>query len=245
MVGFTENDTPYYYIKNLQGDVISIVDDTSTSIVTYHYDAWGNILSTETSTTESARIANLNPIRYRGYYYDTETELYYLNSRYYSAEMGRFINADDSEVLFEEQNSISEYNLFIYCLNNPVNMIDDTGYIAWWIGAAVGGAVVGGLSAGIKFGTFSSKSSLTNHFSKHKSEFGDMYENVSAYANDAKYVVKNGTYIPEKNAYIKFLGNNGRANYAFVGMKSGGRISIYHVEHVSKLIQKGITLFEI
>ncbi len=121
MVGFTENDTPYYYIKNLQGDVISIVDDTSTSIVTYHYDAWGNILSTETSTTESARIANLNPIRYRGYYYDTETELYYLNSRYYSAEMGRFLNADGYASTGQ---GLTGSNMFAYCGNNPINMLD-------------------------------------------------------------------------------------------------------------------------
>ncbi len=128
MVGFTENDTPYYYIKNLQGDVISIVDDTSTSIVTYHYDAWGNILSTETSTTESARIANLNPIRYRGYYYDTETELYYLNSRYYSAEMGRFLNADGTDALRAKPN-IYNTNLFAYCDNNPVLRVDVGGNI--------------------------------------------------------------------------------------------------------------------
>ena len=85
--------------------------------------------------------------------------------------------------------------------------------------------------------------SLTSHFNKHKNEFGNMYKNAREYAKDAKYVVKNGTYIPEKNAYIKFLGTNGKANYAYVGMRSGGRVSTYHVRSVSKLIKDGITLF--
>ena len=70
-----------------------------------------------------------------------------------------------------------------------------------------------------------------------------MYKNAREYAKDAKYVIKNGTYISEKNAYIKFLGTNGKANYAYVGMKSGGRVSTYHVRNVSKLIKDGITLF--
>lgn len=117
-------------------------------------------------------------------------------------------------------------------------------------GAAIGfgagaivGAVAGGTSAGLKFGTFSSKTSLAKHFAKHGDEFGDMYSNAQEYADGAKYVIKNGTYIPEKNAYIKFLGNQGKANYAFVGLKSGGRVSTYHVRSVGKMIKDRISLF--
>ena len=70
-----------------------------------------------------------------------------------------------------------------------------------------------------------------------------MYSNAQEYADGAKYVIKNGKYIPEKNAYIKFLGSNGKANYAFVGMKAGGRVSTYHVRSVGKMIKDGISLF--
>ncbi len=74
-------------------------------------------------------IAELNPFRYRGYYYDIETGLYYLNSRYYDPEIGRFINADDISYLDPE--SINGLNLYAYCVNNPTNLSDETG-CAWW-----------------------------------------------------------------------------------------------------------------
>ena len=92
-------------------------------------------------SSNATHIANINPIRYRGYYYDTEMGFYYLQSRYYDPEICRFINADDVDILFEDQDSVLENNLFVYCLNNPVNMTDDSGYIAWWISAAVSGAL--------------------------------------------------------------------------------------------------------
>ena len=111
------------------------------------------------------------------------------------------------------------------------------------LSGAIIGAISGGASAGLRYGTFSSKSSLTQHFAKHGDEFGDMYTNAKEYAQGAKYVIKNGTYIPEKNAYIRFLGTQGKANYAFVGMKAGGRISTYHVRSVSKMIRDGISIF--
>ncbi len=258
--------------------------------------------------------------------YDAETGLYYVSSRYYDPEIGRFINADIPETLTADFENFAQYNLFAYCFNNPVNMSDETGTWPSWakkvvaavavvavvaavaavtvatagagtaaaviavgaakgaaigmasgaaIGAATGavshrvstgswsgagtaalngmgdgalsgaitGAISGGASAGLRYGTFSSKSSLTQHFAKHGDEFGDMYTNAKEYAQGAKYVIKNGTYIPEKNAYIRFLGTQGKANYAFVGMKAGGRISTYHVRSVSKMIRDGISMF--
>lgn len=72
------------------------------------------------------------------------------------------------------------------------------------------GTKSGGISAGLRYGTFSSKSSLTQHFAKHGDEFGDMYTNAKEYARGAKYVIKNGTYISEKNAYIRFWGTQGK-----------------------------------
>jgi len=90
-------------------------------------------------------IANINPIRYRGYYYDTETGLYYLQSRYYNPEWGRFINADDVDMLSFTGNQLSGVNLFAYCKNNSANYSDHTGYVvtpANVIGAVIG-AIIG------------------------------------------------------------------------------------------------------
>ena len=84
-------------------------------------DASGNAIS------DSSNIANVNPYRYRGYYYDTETGLYYLQSRYYNPEMGRFLNADNEDVLDVSNNVINDNNMFAYCTNNPINKVDDSG----------------------------------------------------------------------------------------------------------------------
>ena len=90
--GFDYNGTKYYYIFNVQGDVIGILNQSGTQIVSYQYDPWGKVLSV--SGSEAATIGQLNPIRYRGYYYDTETGFYYLQSRYYDPTTRRFLNAD-------------------------------------------------------------------------------------------------------------------------------------------------------
>ena len=139
-VGFTYNDTAYYYTKNAQGDVTGIVDSSANTVVEYSYDAWGKLLTTTGNMADT--IGKLNPFLYRGYYFDSETRLYYLNSRYYDAQTGRFINADDTDILLEDQDNLTEHNLFAYCLNNPVNMADDDGYIA----ANVIGGIVGGVA---------------------------------------------------------------------------------------------------
>ena len=136
----------YYYIYNVQGDVIALADaSTGKLAATYTYDAWGKIVKINNQAPEkvaSTNIANINPFRYRGYYYDTETGLYYLNSRYYDPEVGRFINADATEILEENQDHVLQHNLFAYCLNNPVNMSDQNGDIA----ANIVGAIAGGLT---------------------------------------------------------------------------------------------------
>ena len=122
-VGFTDNGTAYYYYKNLQGDIIGITDKDGVLIATYTYDAWGKPISVVGDLT----IANLNPIRYRGYYYDIETGLYYLNSRYYDPEICRFINADDA--LMRTLYGINCNSLFAYCQDAPVEKKDINGYI--------------------------------------------------------------------------------------------------------------------
>ena len=130
----------YYYLYNIQGYVVALADaSTGKLAATYTYDAWGKCTVTNAS---GYTIGTQNPFRYRGYYYDTETGLYYLNSRYYDPEVGRFINSDATEILEENQNHILQHNLFAYCLNNPVNMSDQNGNIA----ANVVGAIAGGLT---------------------------------------------------------------------------------------------------
>ncbi len=119
----------YYYIYNLQGDVIALADaSTGKLAATYTYDAWGKIVKINNQAPEkvaSTNIANLNPFRYRGYYYDTETSLYYLQSRYYDPEVGRFINADAHIVT--DQDSVLTTNMYAYCQNNPVMRSDQNG----------------------------------------------------------------------------------------------------------------------
>ena len=119
------NGTIYNYIKNAQGDVVGLVDFNGTKVVEYIYDAWGNHLST--FGTMASTLGKYNPLRYRGYVYDTETGLYYLQSRYYNPTWGRFINAD--EYLSTGQ-SFFENNVFAYCYCSPVNLTDHTGKMA-------------------------------------------------------------------------------------------------------------------
>ena len=132
-------EIPYYFQKNLQGDVIAIVDSEAAIVARYSYDAWGKVLSITDKDGNpisplSAHIANINPYRYRGYYYDEETKLYYLQSRYYDADVGRFINSDNIEIIFSKSTPFS-FNMFTYCLNNAVNCEDADGMDAIWLQA--------------------------------------------------------------------------------------------------------------
>ena len=115
----------YYYVLNAQGDVSAILDSSGKLAASYDYDAWGNCTVYDSS---DAAIGDLNPLRYRGYYYDAETGFYYLQSRYYDFANCRFINADG---LFAD--SFIGTNLFAYCMNNPVNMSDHTGHWPQWL----------------------------------------------------------------------------------------------------------------
>ena len=121
--GFIYNGTEYYYIKNAQNDVTAIASADGTVIANYYYDAWGY----PEDITGNTEIANLNPLRYRSYYYDTESELYYLNTRYYSAEIGRFINSDNENLPTASTSVFTDKNMFAYCDNNPLVRVDDEG----------------------------------------------------------------------------------------------------------------------
>lgn len=119
---FKYNGALYYYITNLQGDVEYILNSTKAIVDGYKYDPYGNIIAGGTTT-----IGTINPLRYRGYYYDTDTEFYYLESRYYDPKICRFINAD---ALVSTGQGIIGNNMFAYCLNNPIVLSDDCGTIS-------------------------------------------------------------------------------------------------------------------
>jgi len=125
VIGFTLNGTQYYYRKNAQGDILSIHSGGGL-YATYTYDAWGNCTVTDNSGTG---IGDVNPFRYRGYYFDSETGLYYLMTRYYDPEIGRFISADALAYLAPE--TINGLNLYAYCYNNPVMGYDPDGTWSW------------------------------------------------------------------------------------------------------------------
>ena len=118
----TYGGTTYYYATNLQGDVIAILNSAGTKVVSYTYDAWGNSINIAHSMAST--LGTLNPLRYRSYVYDHETGLYYLQSRYYNPEVGRFINAD---AFTSTGQGLLGNNMFAYCLNNPVCNKDTAG----------------------------------------------------------------------------------------------------------------------
>ena len=125
----------YFVPTNSQGDVIGLYKNKGVKVAAYEYDAWGNILSVIDADgkpiDEWYHIANANPIRYRGYYYDADLGLYYLQSRYYDSTVGRFINADN--LVSDVGGDVLGNNMFAYCLNNPVNMSDPSGHWPQWL----------------------------------------------------------------------------------------------------------------
>jgi len=125
VVSVIHNGTEYYYLRNAQGDIVKLIDASGATVVEYTYDTWGKKVSTTGSLAGSLGL--IQPFRYRGYVYDWETGLYYLQSRYYDPEVGRFISAD---VLLSTGQGVLGHNCYAYCLGNPVGMVDDGGTAA-------------------------------------------------------------------------------------------------------------------
>ncbi len=124
-----DNSASYLYLKNAQGDITAIVDENGAVILTCTYDAWGVVTFGATSMESmalAAELSKINPFTYRGYCYDYDIEMYYLQSRYYDPEICRFINADSTDYLGATGTLLS-YNLFAYCENDPVGCVDATG----------------------------------------------------------------------------------------------------------------------
>lgn len=122
--GFNYNGNDYYYVRNAQNDVIFISNSDNTGVVMYQYDAWGNMTACY-DTSDDGMLSIVNPYAYRGYFYEIETNTYFLKSRYYNPELCRFISADG---YVQTGQGLLDKNMFAYCGNNPVNRVDETGY---------------------------------------------------------------------------------------------------------------------
>ena len=120
----------FFFDKNLQGDIVAVYNSSGEIIGTYTYDAWGACtysFSGSQTTLETSIIRNYNPFRYRGYFYDRETNLYYLQSRYYNPSWCRFISPDEYDVVLVTPDQLTDKNLYAYCDNNPITREDDDG----------------------------------------------------------------------------------------------------------------------
>ena len=134
----------FWYEKNLQGDIVAVYNSSGIKLVTYdYYDAWGNY-TVSYSNNGATTGAQYNPFRYRGYYYDTDLGMYYLQSRYYDAKICRFISPDHESIITATPMALTDKNLYAYCDNNPVIHVDTSGY-AWetiWDAISLGFSVV-------------------------------------------------------------------------------------------------------
>ena len=148
------DDKVYYYLKDLTGLIIGLYNEEDKIVVNYVYDAWGkhkvyNDLMVNVQSSEF--IGNINLFRYKGYYYDVETQLFWLSSRYYSAELCRFISPDDVDYL--APSSINGLNLYCYCMNNPIMYYDPSGHFVIttamiWAAKGIGAAIGAGIGLG-------------------------------------------------------------------------------------------------
>lgn len=130
----TASPVMYYYVTNLQGDILSVVDGAGAEKASYTYNAWGELISS------SGTMAEINPLRYRGYYYDEDLGFYYLHNRYYDPVICRFISPDEN--LCTGQGIVGN-NMFAYCCNNPVSRVDSEGTFF----NTIFGTIVGGITA--------------------------------------------------------------------------------------------------
>ncbi len=138
----------YYFDKNTLGDVIAIREEDGDVVARYTYDAWGKV------THKQGTMADANPFRYRGYYYDTETGFYYLQTRYYDSTICRFINADNYELVSELASVPGQLNMYTYCGNNPIMYTDETGefFLTALLVGVIAGALIGATVAGVSAG---------------------------------------------------------------------------------------------
>ena len=249
--------------------------ENGTKLVSYTYDAWGKVTTTYHNGGASTAV-QYNPFRYRGYYYDTELGFYYINSRYYDPETGRFLNEDG---YVSTGQGILGYNMFAYCRNEPVfrkdaygtedvcveiydedtDLLDElmakpsagsnSGGSSGKTGGHSGGSKGSSSSTGCGGSTnrasnttpsyqFKNEAKLNEHYTQHNKEMGYKYHSPQEYLADANDVIKNGQYIPGKNAYVRFYNYWGGSNYQFVGMSSNhSYITTFHIKAACKIFE--------
>jgi RHS repeat-associated protein len=158
LVSFKLNGTPYFYTRNGQGDITGLIDASGAEVVKYTYDSWGKPISITGSLALTVGVKN--PYRYRGYRYDTESGLYYLQSRYYDPSIKRFINADG----LVDFRTLTSVNLYTYCANNPIRYSDESGFAFFdtmEVALQVGGLVMRALRLSIQCGKGLASGTLT------------------------------------------------------------------------------------
>ena len=196
LIGFKYNDNSYYYIKNAQNDIIGILDSNYNIVAKYKYNSWGvNIKITDGIGNDIQNnlnhIANINPFRYRSYYYDTETKLYYLNSRYYNPLWVRFLNSDN---IIIQNNMLLGNNLYAYCNNNSINSTDYTGhFVIKWLAKKAWGDVskaleVVGMNTSAKFIKHATKKNPNDLYFKDDSNVAKQIKNDTKFKEKVKKI---------------------------------------------------------
>ena len=220
LIGFKRNGTTYTYVYNGLGDVMEILDSSGNAVVSYLYDAWGAPISITGPMASTLGVQN--PIRYRGYYYDTETGLYYINSRYYDPVVGRWISGDGE--ISGVGGELLGYNLFAYCFNNPINMSDPTGHWPKWLTGAIN--VVGGALQAVAGAAMVAAAPVSGGFSAVVG--GALLINgaatIAAGAGQIINDVSNSNVMPEENAIKTSAKAIGKAIGGDTGEKVAGGV---------------------
>ena len=243
-IGVQQGNVTAYYMYNLQGDVVGLADAATGKIIAkYLYDAWGKCVSVENA--DGYTIGTANPFRYRGYYYDNETGFYYLNSRYYNPEVGRFLNAD--AFASTDISGVLSTNMFAYCENNPVNNCDSSGSFC------VPAAIVGGvLNAALEIaGAY-----IDSAISGEAVDAGDLVVDVivafgTGFAQGGTVVQTVSTVVNVINtgyAFVSTVGNGGTLEEAvihsaitFAGGKAGDAIGNHFGKNTADMIGRELT----
>lgn len=140
LVGFSVNSKDYFYDRDILGNINAVIDSAGTTLVSYAYGDFGAVTETIADSDEARLVAKVNPFKFKGYFFDNETGFYYLKSRYYSPELGRFISADGE---IGQVGDTMVMNLFAYCKNNPINLSDEGGnWPSWATKLCIGLAII-------------------------------------------------------------------------------------------------------
>ncbi|MDD3392599.1 MAG: DNRLRE domain-containing protein [Bacilli bacterium] len=214
LLGFKYNNDMYYYLKNGMEDIIGILDDELNLIVNYEYDSWGKVVSVKDNNgiviTNQTHIGHINPFRYRSYYYDTETGLYYLNSRYYNPEWGRFINEDN---YVSTDTGLLGHNMYSYCNNNSIKNIDSNGHFIL-IGLVVGIVAVGAVAVAIAVNTKIQNNKAKEEIEKVQQKSNvpdkteDLNEKLKQSVNEIKKETKNKNFVEKLKTFSNAVTDN-------------------------------------